>query len=300
VGAQLASRRPGRHADGMAKPFAKLLSMLTPKRRWSQFSLLTLFLVVTVLCVGLRLIVVPAENQRRAVAAIRAAGGTVLYEFEDSRPWRSASRQQPKPSKIQQWLGRDYFDRVVEVRYPKINRNGVGAYDLDEKARRPVGDTLSDWLPGLPDLQRLEIHDDSLTDKGLRKLSSLTALEELKLTGAQITDNGLVHISSLRRLKLLSLQGVSATRDAIRRSKFVEWNRDDLNASQLGDEGIQHLTVLKGLEKLTLTGRGITDAGLVHIATFNGLRELSLTETSVTRDGMNRLRKALPKTWTTY
>ena len=46
-----------------SSPSAKLISMLTPKRRWAQFSLLTMFLVVTVLCLGLRLIVVPAERQ---------------------------------------------------------------------------------------------------------------------------------------------------------------------------------------------------------------------------------------------
>ena len=36
---------------GMAKPLAKLLSMLTPKRRWAQFSLGTMFVVVALLCV---------------------------------------------------------------------------------------------------------------------------------------------------------------------------------------------------------------------------------------------------------
>ena len=36
---------------GMAKPLPKLLLMLTPKRRWAQFSLLTMLVVVTVLCV---------------------------------------------------------------------------------------------------------------------------------------------------------------------------------------------------------------------------------------------------------
>jgi hypothetical protein len=49
----LARRPPARDADGMAKPLAKLISMLTPKRRWAQFSLFTMFVVVTVLCVPL-------------------------------------------------------------------------------------------------------------------------------------------------------------------------------------------------------------------------------------------------------
>jgi hypothetical protein len=36
----------------MAKPIAKLVAVLTPKRRWAQFSLATLFVVVTAFCVG--------------------------------------------------------------------------------------------------------------------------------------------------------------------------------------------------------------------------------------------------------
>ena len=63
----------------MAKLLAKLLSMMTPKRRWAQFSLATLLAVVTVLCVGLSLVIAPAERQRRAVAAIEALGGSVEY-----------------------------------------------------------------------------------------------------------------------------------------------------------------------------------------------------------------------------
>jgi hypothetical protein len=37
----------------MAKPIAKLVSLLTPKRRWSQFSLASMLAVVTGLCVWL-------------------------------------------------------------------------------------------------------------------------------------------------------------------------------------------------------------------------------------------------------
>jgi len=32
----------------MAKPIAKLLSMTTPKRRWAQFSLVTMFVLVAI------------------------------------------------------------------------------------------------------------------------------------------------------------------------------------------------------------------------------------------------------------
>ena len=45
--------RAGLMLIGMAKRLAKLLLLLKPKRRWMQFSLGKLFLLVTVLCEGL-------------------------------------------------------------------------------------------------------------------------------------------------------------------------------------------------------------------------------------------------------
>jgi hypothetical protein len=59
-----------------------LVTKLTPKRRWVQVSLRTVLVLVTVLCVALSLWVVPAERQRRAVAAIRALGGNISYGKE--------------------------------------------------------------------------------------------------------------------------------------------------------------------------------------------------------------------------
>ncbi len=44
-----------------------------------QFSLRLMMAVVTVLCIGLGVWGIPAERQRRAVEAIRAAGGSVHY-----------------------------------------------------------------------------------------------------------------------------------------------------------------------------------------------------------------------------
>src|SRR5688572_8114013 len=54
-------------------------------RRWMQFSLLTLLALVSVMCVVLATWVTPAERQERAVEAIRAAGGTVRYDFEEAK-----------------------------------------------------------------------------------------------------------------------------------------------------------------------------------------------------------------------
>ncbi len=49
----------------MANPFKKLAAMLMPKRRWAQFSLGALLLLVTAMCLVLGFVVVPGERQRR-------------------------------------------------------------------------------------------------------------------------------------------------------------------------------------------------------------------------------------------
>jgi hypothetical protein len=53
----------------MAKPLAKLVKRLTPKRRWAQFSLFTMFVVVTVLCVWLSVVVNRAHRLREVVVS---------------------------------------------------------------------------------------------------------------------------------------------------------------------------------------------------------------------------------------
>ena len=81
------------------------------RRRWFQFSIRTVLVVVTVLCVALSLWVVPAERQRRAVEAIEKRGGIVFYVGE-----QTASDSIPKsPLTLRRWLPRVYFNEVAEV-----------------------------------------------------------------------------------------------------------------------------------------------------------------------------------------
>jgi hypothetical protein len=157
----------------MAKPIAKLVKLLTPKRRWAQFSLLTLFLVVTVLCVGLSLVVavvVPAERQRRAVVAIKALGGSVEYVEPDQK----ATESFPRPF-LQRWLPRDYVDEVREIDLSVTEVTDVGLAQLQ----------------GLTALQELNLGYTKVTDAGPARLQRLTGLRELDLYGTHVTDAGL-------------------------------------------------------------------------------------------------------------
>ena len=106
-----------------------------PRRRWFQFSLRTLFVLLTVLCVWLAVTVNRARKQREAVAAIEAVGGMVLYEhqYDDSEP--------PGPKWLRELVGDEYFVSVDVVFF-------VEATDADlehmEAMKRAIKHTLGE------------------------------------------------------------------------------------------------------------------------------------------------------------
>jgi hypothetical protein len=90
---------------GMAKPLARMLHLLRPRRRWAQFSIRGALVALTLFCAALAQWIVPAERQRRAVAAIHAAGGRTAV----------TSRMRMIPTVVKRWLPRDYLIEVQEV-----------------------------------------------------------------------------------------------------------------------------------------------------------------------------------------
>ena len=53
-------------------------------RRWLQFRLRTLLIALTIVAAILGVVVEPVSKQRRAVAAVMQAGGTVMYDWHTS------------------------------------------------------------------------------------------------------------------------------------------------------------------------------------------------------------------------
>jgi len=92
------------------------------RRRWFQFSLRTLFVLVTVLCVWLAVTANRARNQREAVAAIEELGGSVRYEYQNS-----FGQEPPGPKWLRELVGEEYFVSVVDVflHNTKVTDNGV-------------------------------------------------------------------------------------------------------------------------------------------------------------------------------
>ena len=96
---------------------------LKPKRRWLQFSLRTLFIVVTVFCVWLAITAKRAREQRQAVEAIRAVHGAIAFQHQLDRT------EPPGPEWLRQLIGDEYFFRVavVQLQGPGVNDASLAA-----------------------------------------------------------------------------------------------------------------------------------------------------------------------------
>ncbi|HEV3006767.1 MAG TPA: hypothetical protein VGX78_20015 [Pirellulales bacterium] len=100
----------------MLTPLAKLVSVLKPKRQWSQFSLGTMFVVVTAICIWLAAVVNRASRQREAVAALSALGAKVEYDYEfDDLGNSNADAQPPGPAWLTGLLGKDLLATIDSV-----------------------------------------------------------------------------------------------------------------------------------------------------------------------------------------
>jgi hypothetical protein len=115
---------------------------------------------------------------------------------------------------------------------------------------------------------------DSVTDGGLAHLRGLSRLRALVIKEAKnVSDAGLLHLEGLSQLEALWLDG----------------------DKRITDAGLVHLQRLAGLHILILDGTPVSDAGLAHLQGMTQLRWLDVRNTKVTHEGLQNLRRALPK-----
>jgi hypothetical protein len=127
-------------------------------------------------------------------------------------------------------------------------------------------------LKELPDLQKLSLGKNTVSDKSAASIATVRTLQLLYLGEARITDEGLTGFKNLKHLKAL-----------------------DLYKTKVTDRGLTHLTGLAKLEELNLSGTKVSDGGIESLKELKGLKLLRLNNTNVTREGVTKLEAALPK-----
>ncbi len=224
-----------------------------PRRRFLQFSLRTLLVVMTVLAVWLGTWLDRGRREKAAVEALRQKGYVgIHYDYQvDSNGKRVTNASPPGPGWAHKFLGEHCFTRVVRMsstyydlddealahaaqfRCLRILYNNVGMVSVAEfrmSWSSPENYAASGSVP------------DPVTDEGLARLRHLTRLETLILVGTKVTDDGLQHVTRLRRLTRLKISSPNIT-----------------------DQGIPHLLKLKNLKELCVSGTSISEAGVAEL-----------------------------------
>ncbi|MHC5538507.1 leucine-rich repeat domain-containing protein [Singulisphaera rosea] len=290
------------------------------KRRWWSYlrlSVTSLMLVVLVVGIGLGRWVHLAHVQRKAVAAIRAAGGRISYEWDVPgnpktpgwRRWVAEHVDVDLTSNVlEAWLsprcGEAELSQVARLRRLEfLSANGAkvtetGMASLGELNRLqslrlddcPITDASLVQLEALTDLKVLSLARTPLTDAGMVHLKGLAELRNLQLAITAVGDTGLPHLSRLPRLQKLTLRGTRIT-DAglVHLGKLTSLEVLDLSDTQVSGPGLAHLHSLTSLNDLSLAHTPVTDDGVAHLSSLSGLRELRLSGTRITDAGLSHL-----------
>ena len=137
------------------------------KRRWFQFrlrTLLILVLLVSLLLAWFASELQQAENQREIVEWVRERGGYVLYDYQ-SRNGKDVLNSLPGRERVREFIGDDLFAEVTVV----------------------------------------SLYNTQATDAEMKRLQPLTGLETLDIQATKVTDIGLEHLHKLTNLKIVFL-----------------------------------------------------------------------------------------------
>jgi hypothetical protein len=248
---------------------------LKPRRRWLQFSLRTMMVLMLVFGAGLGWLaheVRQAREQRVVAETITESGGDVLYD------WQLDGRPPPGPAWLQTLLGTNLFGTAVCVGY-----EGPKTFDDNDLA----------LLQRLPGLRELGFGVCSLTVANIAQLASLTSLETLSIHGAldRAVWKSLGRLSRLKGVDL-SYSNVEDC-DLVFLGGMGQIQRLDIGDTRVTDAGLVHVRGLSNLESLRVPPRTTND-GLTQLQVLSNLRHLDLSFSKITGAGWGLFR-AFPR-----
>jgi hypothetical protein len=268
-----------------------------PRRRWLRFSLRTLLILVTVLCIWLGVKVNQARRQKESTDALRKMGAIVVcaHQGVDFNSGKLVGELNV-PGWLRELAGDDFFQTVttVEFRRPITDDHLVHLAGLPQieyvnlgRVGRAVTDAGLAHLPRPDRLKKLLASDSQVGNAFAKRLATADGMHSLALSGTRLTDLGLTELRALSKLQSLWIDNTAITDAGLDALKGMPDLRTlCLDATQVTDDGLAKLVGNKALGRVELNHTGITDAGLKHLTELPGLKELYLEGTQVRGPGL--------------
>jgi hypothetical protein len=283
-----------------------------PRRRRFALSLQGLMILILVIGGILGWKAHRATIQRRAVAKIDAAGGTVQYDYQieaqkASKTWTANPPHPWAPDWLRRPIGEEYFQDVAWVflssKNPKIKIEHdpklfetvatLDRVEMLQTIRYPMDNADFARLMAMPRLKQATFLLIDITDEGLACLESSPAIEELVLrsTPGSITNRGLEIISRQPRIKRLELTQVDLTdpKSLAPLAKLTRLENLMLMNSPEEDSCLSYLSDLTELKRIDLRRTCLTDSGIDSLSKLKKLETVLVDGSLLTDAGLAKL-----------
>jgi hypothetical protein len=177
------------------------------KRRWFQFSLRTLLVVMAILAVGCAWVAGKIEQSRREREATRhflALGAVILQDQQPmlSRLWPFGEQMVTTGVLVG---NKEYYLTFGTARF---------AESMEARIRQPTDSDLR-RLKDLPGLETLRVTSQFVTDNGIAELVSIKSLRRLEICAPLVSNSAVVQIAQMVDLADLNLVGTAMTPSGI-------------------------------------------------------------------------------------
>ena len=282
--------------------------------RWRLQSLLILIAVSAVGFATWNRLVVPYDNQTRAIKVLLGVSNSLT-----ARPGWLSSVDATRFKQVHLFQTRtqnSISDKLLEPLHDlcfleDLDISGTSAGDptaarigvLRKLKRADLSSTrITDiglrLIAGCKQLERLDLSDTCISDDGLASLAKLGRLNDLTLSET-ICGDGLAQLAAMPRLGRLDLSRTSVDVDSLGSlagsrlhelvftsrvsgevcaslAKLPELTVFDTAIVQADDADLAEISKCQRLESLSIEGVGVTDAGVKHLTNMQGLRHLRL------------------------
>ena len=165
-----------------------------------------------------------------------------------------------------------------------------------------VSDKGISYLTDMTQMESLQIQGIQTTNEGLLHLNQMKKLKSLYLIGTRVTGKGIAALAELPHLKTISLTGSALTSkewEALGRLTSLEYLDLNYIQSRVTDADIACISGLCHFKRLAINPRiidddesitfAITDKSMMHISKLKALEVLSLSGAKIKYDGLQHL-----------